>query len=506
MPQPTLSAVPLRAVLAASCAIVAAAPALAAPTVAVGTLYVARSVYASKPSTIVVGQALPDTNGAKATNDATYPTVFANDSVDPNFGITAPIELYAYKVINNAKGLRAGGVIGRVNVTTPTSVVTSFSSKSELGLQLSTDASAITFMGYSARLGAIDVSNTDTPDHVDPTNTDSASPTYRTVVQYNLHDGSFVTTPTDTYSGNNGRAAVLARNANGSGSDEYLIVGNAGNGSGIEPNFIVNDTGVQSVVPGAGPATTVIGAQQGTPGSKNGFEYGFSVASLGDPADKSGKDDNFRGETVFGNTLYVSKGSGSNGVNTVYQVGTAGTLPTPSTATTTQITVLPGFPTNLASAISETKPATEFYPFGLWFANATTLYVADEGSQDLNADPQAGLQKWTFDGTKWNLAYVIQAGLNLDQPYSVLGYSSTYNPATTGLRHLTGVVHGDSVTIFATTSTYSSLPDPGADPNQLVTITDKLSATTQPGNEAFTVLSPPYAKVVYRGVAFVPAQ
>ncbi|TYL70147.1 hypothetical protein [Bradyrhizobium cytisi] len=34
--------------------------------------------------------------------------------------------------------------------------------------------------------------------------------------------------------------------------------------------------------------------------------------------------------------------------------------------------VLKGFPTNLA------KTATTF-PFGIWFANAKTLYVADEG-------------------------------------------------------------------------------------------------------------------------------
>ena len=38
--------------------------------------------------------------------------------------------------------------------------------------------------------------------------------------------------------------------------------------------------------------------------------------------DKPGKDTNFRGLTIFNNTLYVSKGSGGNGINTVYQAGT----------------------------------------------------------------------------------------------------------------------------------------------------------------------------------------
>src|ERR1700743_1385672 len=51
----------------------------------------------------------------------------------------------------------------------------------------------------------------------------------------------------------------------------------------------------------------------------------FSVAVLGDKADKVGKDDNFRGLTIFNNVVYFTKGSGSNGVNTVYFVDTTGT-------------------------------------------------------------------------------------------------------------------------------------------------------------------------------------
>ena len=48
--------------------------------------------------------------------------------------------------------------------------------------------------------------------------------------------------------------------------------------------------------------------------------------------DKPGKDTNFRGLTIFDDTLYVTKGSGGNGVNTVYQVGPRGSLPTTSNA------------------------------------------------------------------------------------------------------------------------------------------------------------------------------
>ena len=50
----------------------------------------------------------------------------------------------------------------------------------------------------------------------------------------------------------------------------------------------------------------------------------FNVTQLGLPADKIGKDDNFRGLTIFDNVLYYTKGSGSNGVDTVYFVDTTG--------------------------------------------------------------------------------------------------------------------------------------------------------------------------------------
>jgi hypothetical protein len=44
----------------------------------------------------------------------------------------------------------------------------------------------------------------------------------------------------------------------------------------------------------------------------------FNVTELKDKADKVGKDDNFRGMTIFNNILYYTKDSGTNGVNTMY--------------------------------------------------------------------------------------------------------------------------------------------------------------------------------------------
>jgi len=130
----------------------------------------------------------------------------------------------------------------------------------------------------------------------------------------------------------------------------------------------------------------------------------FSVTQLGAKADKVGKDDNFRGLTIFDDVVYLSKGSGGNGVNTVYFIDTSGhacpngvglpqagaALPdSPLAYDPTQLQtvglpsnmcILNGFPAVLNSTL---KKKTTAYPFGLWFANSTTLYVADEGDGDI---------------------------------------------------------------------------------------------------------------------------
>ena len=86
-------------------------------------------------------------------------------------------------------------------------IVTSFSSKSELALNLSTGGQYVTFMGYLAPIDALDVSNSNTPGVVDPTNPVPGA-YYRVVAQIDAH-GKIRYTETNAYSGNNGRAAIL---------------------------------------------------------------------------------------------------------------------------------------------------------------------------------------------------------------------------------------------------------------------------------------------------------
>src|SRR5262249_39796136 len=134
------------------------------------------------------------------------------------------------------------------------------------------------------------------------------------------------------------------------------------------------------------------------------------------------------------------------------------------------------------------------FPFGIWFANATTLYVADEGDgvvADGATAPNAGLQKWSLVNGTWQLDYVLQKGLNLGQVYTVANYPAALNPATDGLRNISGRVNADrTVTIWGVTSTVSANGDQGADPNKLVMINDVLANTTAAGaaNEQFVTI------------------
>ena len=113
----------------------------------------------------------------------------------------------------------------------------------------------------------------------------------------------------------------------------------------------------------------------------------------------------------------------------------------------------------------------------------------------------------------WKLAYMLQAGLDLGVPYKVKGYPTGQNPKTSlpwspaidGLRNITGRVNRDgTATIWAITSTVSGNTDTGADPNQLVMITDNLAATSLSAGERFTAIQTARFGEVLRGVSFTP--
>jgi hypothetical protein len=513
-----------------------------------GNLLISRSVYDNNPANVVAGTTLLPPNCAApncvtATDSGAYPFVFNNDAVDASFGITSKIVLDQFELSGkfiNSLEVELPDRSERRGQPTRDRVVTSFPSKSEIALNLSTDGRVVTFMGYLAPINALDVSNSNTPGVVDPTNPVPGS-YFRVVAEVDAH-GRFHFTKTNAYSGNNGRAAILNDK---NGAHIVYTVGNAGNGANPQPDGIIVGAGAEILT---AERTPLAAQNPGLPTPVGSF----NITELGLKADKIGKDTNFRGLTISNNVVYTTKGSGSNGINTVYFIDTTGfdangkplacptgvglpragaTLPTTPIfydATKLQtlgvvpynMCILKGFSTTLA------KSATSF-PFGVWFADARTLYVADEGNGTNTFDPAsgkytaaatqtgAGLQKWVFDTGlgAWKLAYVLQAGLNLGVPYTVANYPTGQNPKTglpwapaaDGLRNIVGRVNRDgTATIWAITSTVSGNGDQGADPNQLVMITDHLAAASAPAGESFATVQTARFGEVLRGVSFTP--
>jgi hypothetical protein len=509
-----------------------------------GTLVVSRSVYEGKASTVTIGETLPlgceggltgltvnvptTTGGTTpvtvpcgvATDNGEYPNLFDTHNVwnnansDGSFGITSPILLDDITT--------DGRLLGTLPIPTD-QIMTSFSSKSELALNRSVDGRSITFMGYVGGIGCggstvspnapslLDVSASNTPGVCDPTNpvitTFVSNPVvpaayYRAVAEVGS-DGHLSLTHGNAYSGDNGRAAIKG------GNGLYYMVGNDNSGNLSKKQMsttqdginLANATGAELLYPGE------------TPPLPPNIEM---IGRLEFGTDKPGKDTNFRGLTIFNNTLYVTKGSGSNGINTVYQAGTPGTLPTGSAAdlATVPLTFLPGFPSTTAST-------TTAFPFGIWFADVNTLYVCDEGDGTLVSPPvngnvadaqslaTAGLQKWRLINGSWVMQYVLQDGLNIGVPYSIDRYPSSLNPATGGCRNITGRHNFDgTVTVFAITSTISANGDTGADPNKLVKVTDRVSDTTLPKGDGdlghFFTIRRAKAGEVLRGVTLPP--
>jgi hypothetical protein len=632
-----------------------------APQPVRGTLLVTRSTYEGTAATVAFPGLLP--NNSASTSDGTFPGVFNNETPDGSFGVTSPV--LVDQLTPTGGLLRTLNVTNAISTQSGLNVATSFSSKSEMGLNITPDGSAVTFMAYGAPSNALDVSNASTPGHVDitdPVNGRGILINQRNIIELGT-DWSLQVTRTNTYSGNNGRNVALGSNGvyytagnagnngksatfaagtvsfvsgsnaitlSGASSTANMYVGtpfsgtsipvgafvtaitsptqftisatttstpagayvaNEGavqltgvsfstsssiitvsdtsklvpgmplNGAGFATgsfiqsvtnatHFVANltptasssslvsytasvsnsmlsdNTGVQMIAKGENDTTgtgtgildaisnsTVVGKVNGVFGTATGYQRGFTISQIGAANDKTGKDDNFRGLTIFKDTVYVTKGSGGNGFDAVYQVNPAGGayvtpgssagLATAANAATASINPLPGWPTTSTGANESSKVTTPivFHPFGIWFANDTTLYVADEGASGVLNAAVGGLQKWTYNsGTaQWELKYTIPA--SSIPSYTVSGVGTLQ---AEGLRNISAVDNGDgTVRIYAITSTTGqTLNDEGADPNQLVAITDTLAATSLPA-ESFDVIETAKAGDVLRGVAFM---
>jgi hypothetical protein len=225
------------------------------------------------------------------------------------------------------------------------------------------------------------------------------------------------------------------------------------------------------------------------------------------------------------NTLYVSRDfnpsstapCGGANANNCTNVSKYSGLPTSATASTR---VIPGaasvnggntgsidLTVSTANGVNNSRIGKFVYlsPEQYFFANATTIYVADSGQpKNGNANAAAlgegGLQKWSFNSSTWVLDYDLVSGLNLVNNADANANTPTA-AGITGLFGLTGVDVGGEVELFATSYGLNELS-----PSFLYEITDTLADTTiaQAAGEGFTTLYSAPSDISIRGVAFAP--
>jgi hypothetical protein len=130
-----------------------------------GNLVLSRSVYNNDKDNITVGTILPPNcastaagcpkKGGKATNDGSLPLVWNNNLADGSFGITSKI--FLDQITPSGRFINTLEVPNSAQPGVSSSddqMVTSFSSKSEIALNLSTDRQRVTFMGQLQYHGA----------------------------------------------------------------------------------------------------------------------------------------------------------------------------------------------------------------------------------------------------------------------------------------------------------------------------------------------------------------
>ena len=188
------------------------------------------------------------------------------------------------------------------------------------------------------------------------------------------------------------------------------------------------------------------GVSQTTVGATTAVNYGGTVTT------------NTRHIGLFNGNLYVS---GATGSGPLYGIGlvTAGS--------TAQLT---GFPT-----------ATGPSPYGFYFLNPVTLYVADDRTTSTATTPTGGIQKWQNVGGTWTYKYTIL----------IPGISTT---ATTyaGARGLAGTPYFDEDASQTFAQLYAVTTD-----NRIITVID-----SNPGAVP-TVIDTAAPGKVFRGVEVI---
>ncbi len=394
----------------------------------------------------------------------------------------APLSLFQYSPngTNNPASFVNSLVLPQMTVGANFAVSGEYGSSSEGTLQLSGNGKYLTIMGYGVNAAAFDASP----------GTYGASPSNALGQSGSLTGQSYTAVPRVV--------ALIDANGNVNSSTALFNIFNTNNPRSA---YTADGTSIYVSGQGAGGDTTG-GVFHTTVGSTSATSITGNDAGGGTSQDT-------RDVQIVNGTLYVSTDSKSGSTNRDFigTLGTAGNPPTGvangsngptltiGTTATGKLTITAANCNGVNCGVTQVNLSPENY----FFANASTVYVADSGSPKNDSGNSGlgdgGLQKWVnskADGSgTWTLEYTLSANLNL--------VANTNSAGTTGLYGLTGEVIGGQVELFATNFTIGDL-----DPTFLYGITDTLSATSGAG-ESFTQLAAAPADSNFKGVSFAPS-
>lgn len=204
-------------------------------------------------------------------------------------------------------------------------------------------------------------------------------------------------------------------------------------------------------------ATSLDGQSFWTGGNSGTGSVRYATLGATNSVDVASSPTNVRWIDNYKNQLYITSASTGASAQGVNQVGVG--MPTTSLQT---VTLLPGFPT--------TGVFSDGAPYDFWWANDTTLYVADSAFTGTGC----GVQKWTLAAGTWTKQYTITVG------------------APDCIRGLSGLVRGGVAEMWFT-----------AEPSGFVTSLYKVVDT---GPASVPVLiQTEQAQTDYRGVRVIPS-
>ncbi len=232
------------------------------------------------------------------------------------------------------------------------------------------------------------------------------------------------------------------RSAYSTNGTDFWVTGNGGNNVTINAATVLT-SGVHYAQFGVNTGGTTLSTQLNTTGLTANNRYLLS----------------------FNGTLYENSGNTSSPSATARGVNRmSGSLSNTSTGQT--VMSLPGFPTAGGPA-----------PDDFWFYDSNTIYLADQRTDGVNG----GIQKWTFDGSLWNLQYTLGT--------TQLTTAAT-TPGPAGVHGLTGLIgSGGAAVLFGTT-----FDGAGANRTKFFTVTDTGAASL------VTVLGTSAANTAFRGI------